>query len=205
MNDTIGIDLSLRSTGIVHLVDQKITNYTIIDLDSSIKDEELFVRNANLVADFVEANLPKLIVIEGFSFGASSGEMDKIHANYWVMRIELWKRGITARIPIEVIPVTSWRSPLFDKAERKVLTEAGKLYKANKIPTKGLKGDERKEAMAANKILEMAASIKEATLRKLPEEVRDLFATYLVMSDRHRDQMYDLCDAYFLARHFSTK
>ena len=198
----VGIDLSMRSTGIVELTDGKLTRFDIFDPPPTIKDEALFIKNANSVADFIENSTPDLIVMEGFSFGALSGEKDKIAGNFWAVRVELFKRSLIPTIPVKVIPVTTWRSPLFNKAERDALRDATKQLKADKVPTKGLKGEERKAAMLANKTLEQAASIKEATLRKLPEDVRGLFQQYLLMTDRSKEQVYDLTDAYFIARHF---
>lgn len=200
MNDIIGIDLSLRSTGIVHVVDKTIVRFSIFDPNPSIKDEELFVKNSTEMTDYILERPPKMLVIEGFSFGASSGEKDKIHANFWMLRTELWKRK--ANIPIKVIPVNTWRSPLFTKEERKGLLEATKQCKAEKVPIKGLKGDERKLVMERNKILEQRASVKEATVRKLPFDVFKTFDTFITETGRRWEQIYDLTDGYFLASHF---
>ena len=201
MKNVIAVDLSLRSTGITYFRNGKLTKYTIIDFKPPCNDEALFIANSEAIAGFVEECSRTgidILAFERFSFGASSGEKDAIFGNYWAVRIELFRRGISLSFPITDISVNTWRSPLFNKAERTELKEAALRYKAEKVATKGLKGQERKEALAKNKDLATASCIKTATVKKLPDDIRAEFEEFIRKTGRGDTQIFDLTDSYFL-------
>lgn len=201
MKNVIAVDLSLRSTGITYFRNGKLTKYTIIDFKPPCNDETLLIANSEAIADFVEECAKTgidIMAFERFSFGASSGEKDLIYSNYWMTRVELFRRGLSLSFPITDISVNTWRSPLFNKAERTELKEAAARYKNEKIPTKGLKGTARKEALAKNKDLATASCIKTATVKKLPDNIREEFEEFIRKTKRSDTQIFDLTDSFFL-------
>lgn len=200
----IGLDISLRSTGVVVLEDDKIKTFQIFDPEPSIKEEELLIKNAKDISEFihmVSENSTGKIGIEGFSFGAISGSKDMLFANTWMVRCALKQLGILDRFKLSIIPVTSWRSPLFNKEERKSLKDAKDILKKNKVSLRGLKGQDRLNAMETNRHLESNASIKVQTMKKLPLTIQSLFLNYIIETGRKEDQVFDLCDAYNIAKY----
>lgn len=199
------MDISLRSTGIVCVEDGQLLDFMLVDYKPPTNGEELLSLNSKTVERFVAKNKIDLdlIAIERFSFGASSGSMDLLWANAWCMRTRIWESGI--RVPLEEISVMSWRNPLFTKTEADELKAAAKKLKLEKVPIKGLSGEDRKIAMSNNRILEEAACLKRATVGKLPEDVVRRFETYLEEHGAEKTQIFDLADAYFVAMHCFKK
>jgi hypothetical protein len=72
---------------------------------------------------------------------------------------------------IGAIPVNSWRATVLDKADRKYAKE-------NYSPKKDV--------------------LKIATVKKLPDDIFDIFTNYVMMAGMHKKSIYDLADAYFL-------
>lgn len=191
------VDLSLRSTGLAYVVDEKLVGFHLVS-NKSLKDEALIFNNVDLICRWVDSHKtgPSVVRIEGLSFGSKSASIDLIAGQHWLLRVELLKRF--KDITIDVIPVTSWRSPLFDKDERKRIQDAKKALATSKKNTKGLKGIDRQVAMVENKELEIAACIKEATWMKLDDEIQDKVLEYLHINDLPREAKYDITDAIML-------
>jgi hypothetical protein len=193
----IGIDLSLRSTGLCFKCDLLNTvDFKLIQIPDTIKDEELLTKLSDEIFNYIlsktfTVGILSYVNIEGLSLRSVSGSADIICGNFWNVRRRIWK-SITKNV--NIIPVKSWREPLFNKEERKSLKEAVQYYNANKKSIKGLKGEERKATIAFNQELELLASIKEKTFQKLPEDVRQQ-----ILNITTGDGKYDLCDAYFIA------
>lgn len=201
MKNVVAMDLSLRSSGLTYFRNGKLTKYDIVDFKPPLNHEALLIANSEAIADFVEKCFPTgidVLAIERFSFGASSGEKDMLYSGYWAVRMELYRRGLSLSFPITDISVNTWRSPLFCKAERDELKLASAKLNAEKTPLKGLKGQARKDAKAKNDAMMEAASIKAATVRKLPDETRVEFEEFLRTTGRAPSQIYDLTDSYFL-------
>lgn len=201
MKNVVAMDLSLRSSGLTYFRNGKLTKYDIVDFKPPLNHEALLIANSEAIADFVEKCFPTgidVLAIERFSFGACSGEKDMLYSGYWAVRMELFRRGLSLSFPITDISVNTWRSPLFNKAERTELKEAAARYKNEKIPTKGLKGTARKEALAKNKDLATASCIKTATVKKLPDDIREEFDEFIRKTKRSDTQIFDLTDSFFL-------
>lgn len=180
----IGIDASLRSTAIVNINENKnLIDFKLIkSKPNEIKtnknkpypvfnDEDLIIYNSKEVVSFVkkciDKNIINGIVIEGLSFAGLSGSKDIIQGSFWNILVELKK--VFPDIPRGRIPVSSWRSPLTTKEERK-------LYK-EKYGKKG---------------------IKELIVGKLPKEIKTKFEKYIKENKYEKDGIYDLADAYFI-------
>lgn len=183
----LGIDLSLRSAGLCFN-----NEFKLIQI-AKLNDEELLIEIANQICSFIHNCKPVEINIEGLSFNSISGSKDIIAGNFWYLRCRIHTEFPT--IPINIIPVTQWRNPLFTKEERKMLKENTTFFNKNKISLTGLKGEERKEAQLKNKELEMNASIKYNTYLKLPDDIKDIINN--ITQDAGR---WDLTDAYWISR-----
>ena len=57
---------------------------------------------------------------------------------------------------------------------------------------------ERKEAIAFNHELEIAADIKIHTFAKLPNDVKEKFYKYISENKMNYDSIYDLTDSFFI-------
>lgn len=200
----IAIDLSLRSTGISVFKSDTLIDFTICS-NHTLKDEELITYNCNYICDYIQKQClkPSLIRIEGLSFGSISGSKDMIAGQFWVLRCEL-KKMFPGTV-IEIISVKSWRCPLFTKEENKELSEAKKIFKAEKKEIKGLKGVERNEARAINVQLELNASIKERTWEKLDIETQNKIVEFLKLNNYDFNSRYDICDSIFLGKYIHVE
>jgi hypothetical protein len=201
MNE-FSVDLSMRSSGCSYFYNGELLDFTLVS-NSELKDEQLLISNVSNLINWIEkvqgcTAQPDRIRIEGLSFGSQSGSKDVIAGQFWMLRCELVKKWPCTKI--EIVPVTSWRSPLFNKAERKELTDAKKLYTASKKSLKGLKGLDRKAVMCRNKELELACSIKEATWNKLDPKTQKDVLDYITKNNFEFDARYDICDSIWLGK-----
>ena len=177
----------MRSAGLCYN-----NNFELIQIPN-LNDEDLLIEIANKIIYNIWKWSPSEINLEGLSFNSISSSKDIIAGNFWYLRCSIKKEF--PNIPVNIIPVKTWREPLFNKEERKQLKENTKYYKENKINAKGLKGDERKEALMYNKGLELNASIKYHTFQKLPQDIQDIINNITKEEGR-----WDLADAYFISR-----
>jgi len=191
----IGIDLSLRSTGICYNDNNETFKFALVCPDAKkYNDEPLVAYMTQEIINFIEdcPRIPDAIHLEGLSFGSISGSKDILAGNFWHLRVALWNAYMAA----DIIPVTSWRSPLFNKEERKLLKENVAAVKKIKEQAKGKSLAERKEIAAANALTILGADVKYCTYMKLPEDVKQIIECVTIDKSR-----FDLCDAYFLSCH----
>ena len=204
MFNFLSIDLSMRSSGISFFKDGILEDFSIV---SNVENnEELIINNIDAIITFINKQtcLCTSVVIEGLSFGSKSGSIDIISGQHWYLRCELIKAF--PNIEITVIPVTSWRSPLFTKADRVLIKIAKDTLKKEKLPCTSLKGEPRKEIMAYNKQLELNANIKEWTWKKLEPELQKRIIDYISNNpyNNNVDGKYDITDSIFLGRFYAN-
>jgi hypothetical protein len=184
----LGIDLSLRSTGLCCGNEFKLIK--IKDLDN----EDLVIEISKQICYFINEHNPKQINLEGLSFDSVSRAKDIIAGTFWYLRCMLKQQF--PDIPLNIFPVTGWRNKLFTKEERKLLKEDRQIFNKIKLSLKGLKGEERILAGIKNiKELELNSSIKYLTYLKLPINIKCIIDE--IVQD---DGKFDLCDAYFISR-----
>lgn len=188
MNDIMGIDLSLRSTGISFN-----EQFELIQIEK-LNDEKLINEITQQICQIIKKYNPSIINLEGLSFNSISGSKDIISGLFWNLRCRIHIEF--PNILINIIPVTEWRSPLFSKEDNKALREGKKLLKSNKKSLKGLKGQERKEVQEFNHNLELKANIKQYTFDKLPEHIKQK-----IINITDGKGCYDLSDAYFISQY----
>lgn len=192
----IGIDLSLRSTGLCWNDGHGNVEFKLIN--NKQDDEELLYKNTEAILDFLKGKTVTEINIEGLSFGSLSGSKDILAGNFWHLRVKLWEKY--SHIPINIIPVLTWRSPLFNKEERKAMKEAEKQSKAMKKTLKGLKGNERKKKIEElGGSPDLACDIKYQTFLKLPKDIQEK-----IIKITDKNGKYDLTDSYFICNHSNT-
>lgn len=195
-NITVAIDLSLRSTGLIAIKGDRILEYIIIKSDAKkLNKEELLIYNVEQIMNFIDKYQPDVIGLEGLSFGSISASKDIIAGNFWHLRTAIFKAGYQ----IEIVPVLTWRSPLFNKEERKKLSDDKKKLKELKAKWKKITDKSvKKQALIDNSKLILETDIKWLTYEKLPVNIREEFDEIGFSKGGA-----DLCDAYFIARHLS--
>lgn len=196
-----GIDLSMRSTGICITSNDKLSYYEVIKTSAKeLNDEQLLIHISNTIISILKDNgftSKDCINLEGLALGALSGEKDKIYGNFWNLRCELARCFPNTKL--NIIPVTSWRNPLFSKEERKELKQSLQELKLLKKQTKELPKERRKENKEKIEQLEKKSSIKYQTFLKLSPDISDKFADYIKVANLPSDSIYDLTDAWFLS------
>jgi len=195
MDKILGIDLSLRSTGL--FIDGK---YKLIQADpKKINEEALLVYNAKSILDFIKETKPDYVNLEGLSLGSVSSSMDIICGNFWYLRTEIFKAY--PDLKINVIPVKTWRCPLFSKADNKLFLENSKKLKALKKELEYEKMDYqgKRDFASDNAELILDSNVKYLTFLKLPIEWQEEF--HLISFTKG---CFDLVDAYFLSKHGLT-
>ena len=197
--NVIGIDLSLRSSCIVYLSDNEF-EYRLITSDSKkLNDEELLIYNSNEILKFINRFEPDYIALEGLSFGSISSSKDIIAGNFWHLRTQLFKNW-SGKSKIEIVPVLSWRSPLFNKEERASLKENTKKMNTLKKSMVGKTREEKKALAVLNSELVLKTNIKYLTWEKLPEQLKTEFDKVGFTKGG-----FDCTDAYFIAKHVKDK
>lgn len=187
----IGIDLSLRSTGVC-VIDNGDPHFHLIKTSDKLKDETLLRHIWNEIYSIVRQYNKPVIKIEGLSYDSISNSKDIIAGNFWFVKTHLH----ILNHKVQVIPVSEWRNPLFTKEERKLLTENKKLFKQYESECKGISRAEKKLLNQQNQELLNNADIKYLTFYKLPDNVKLQIES--IASDKSK---YDLSDAYFIASH----
>lgn len=196
---TIGIDLSLRSTGIVAYNGGDgpfDCQFALLKTDVKKHNDEVLLRyNTAQILEWLHGQCINQIAIEGLSYNGKSASKDLIAANYWYLRMEL--KRVYPDAPLHILPVTLWRSPLFSKAENKELTANKKLLKQYKADLKKIKDKgQKKEFVAAHVDLVLNSNIKYLTFNKLPEGLQKHFGTY-----GFANGTFDLSDAWHIAKY----
>jgi len=171
----LSLDISLRCTGITLLdLNGNLIDFTII-ANEEIKNEQLLDKNQKDISEFVNkySNVISKIAIEGLSFQSASKVRDLIDANFWGIRLLLWKKF--KNIPIDIVPVTQWRKlviPIERSRELKKLIKWGIVKKVNWQ--------------------------KIECVCKLPKKVKLRFEEYL---GKKKNGLFDLTDSYFLGQY----
>jgi hypothetical protein len=197
----VGIDLSLNSTGLVSLSTKStLLGYALINPDvKKLTNEERLDYNAREVLKFIETYSPDVVGIEDLSYNSISSSKDEIAANFWRVRCEI--RRNYPSIDLRIVPVLSWRSPLFNKTERDKLKADTKILKELKTELKGIKDKVLKaEKVLENQDLIQVTNIKYLTFKKLPEDVQFLFEPI-----GFNKGAFDLSDAYHITDYLRNK
>jgi hypothetical protein len=192
MDKILGIDLSLRSTGL--FIDGK---YKLIQADpKKINEEALLVYNAKSILDFIKETKPDYVNLEGLSLGSVSSSMDIICGNFWYLRTEIFKAY--PFLPVNIIPVKTWRCPLFSKADNKIFMENGKKLKALKkeLEYEKMNYQGKRDFAKENSQLILDSNVKYLTFLKLPIEWQDEFHQVSFTNG-----CFDLVDAYWISKH----
>jgi hypothetical protein len=202
--NAIGIDLSLRSTGLCFSTEDSVTFSLVQPSIKDFNDEALCIFNANAIISFVnhiDKNRKKFgvdsvdrINLEGLSFGSLTGSKDILAGNFWYVRCMLHQQF--PEIPVKIVPVLSWRSPMFNKEERKWMKDCTAKTKSLKSQTKGMKKKEKDDFLFSFKDVIEGADIKIQTFNKLPEVVQTEINRITTSKDK-----FDLADAYCLSRY----
>ena len=115
--DIIGIDLSLRSSGIIRMSqNKKLLDYEIVR-SATLKEERLLLHNTKKIMEFIKRDKTYCVALEGLSFGGKSAMKHVIDGNYWMVRCAI--RKYNKKIFIGSIPVLTWRNDMLSKLERK--------------------------------------------------------------------------------------
>jgi hypothetical protein len=165
------MDMSMRSSGLIAMTPRdEIIGLDIIktSLDEYPDHEDTIIQVIDVTMDFIAEVSADAFVIEGLSHGAKSAHKDVIAGIFWGIRVAIWRKF---KIPIGVVPVTSWRSKVLNKEDRKYAKE-------NYSPK--------------------ADAIKIATVNKLPKDIHKYFINYIEGMHLPKKSVYDLADAYFL-------
>jgi hypothetical protein len=171
----VSMDMSMRSSGLVALTpDDAIEDFTVFKTtkEDFPDDEDLIIHVRTETLNFIKSVNADNFVIEGLSYAGKSSRKDVIAGLFWGIRTEI--RTKCPDILIGVVPVTSWRSKVLDKDDRK-------FAKENFTPAK--------------------EAIKIATVSKLPPEINQFFLDYINRKGYDLKTMYDLADAYFLGKY----
>lgn len=186
---TLGIDLSLNSTGIFcEGIHELIT-------PTKTSSEQRLIDISNSICSFVEQHNPDVIGLEGLSYNSISASKDELAANFWMLRCELHKQF--PNIPVKIIQVTEWRDPLFTKVERKQWTADKKQVKELKIQLKLISDKkEKSKILLENEQLILNSNIKYLTWCKLPLEYQTKFKEY-----GFNNGCFDLVDAFYISEH----
>ena len=195
MDRVLGIDLSLRSTGL--FIDDQ---YKLIQTDpKKVNDEALLIYNANAILDFIKETKPDYINLEGLSLGSISSSMDIICGNFWYLRTEIFK--VYPNLKVNIIPVKSWRCPLFSIADNKIFLENNKKMKALKKELAYEKMDYKgkRDFAIEHAELILLSNVKYLTFLKLPFEWQEEFHKISFTKG-----CFDLTDSFFLSKHGLT-
>lgn len=194
----LGIDLSLRSTGLVSIDKFDIVTYKLITSDSkNLNDEELLNYNANEIIKYIKEHKIASIGLEGLSFGSISASKDIIAGNFWYLKTRI--KLECPEVEVIIVPVLSWRSKLFNKEERKTLKENSASVKLLKKELKSLSKEDKKKKAIENEQLILNSDIKYVTWLKLPEPYKSQFENI-----GFKKGCYDLTDAFWICNHIKN-
>jgi hypothetical protein len=190
MGNTLGLDMSMRSTGIVVLSPDD--DLLWFDVYKTRKDEvpkkhkwelgiwfedpeDHIIGISESVVNWIDDWSVDKFVIEGLTFSRKSAHKDFIAGIYWGIRSHI--RRESPHVLIGSIVVNSWRS--------KVLTpDEAKWAKENLSPK--------------------TEALKIAVVDKLPEHIMRKFKLWIKQMNHDPKTIYDLADAYFLTKFRNT-
>lgn len=191
MKKTLGIDLSLRSTGLV--LNYKPLSYKLIQSDSKkINREQLLMYNWNHVYSYICEHRPDYINLEALSYDSISQSKDIIDGNHWFIRTNIVH--CFPDIQLNLVEVAKWRNILFSSEERKTLKENKKKLKEVTTTIKTLSSVDKKLLAIENEDLILNSNIKYLTWLKLPDDIKTEFRKI-----GFNKGTFDLTDAYFIS------
>jgi hypothetical protein len=173
--------------------------YKLVQADpKKVNEEALLIYNATAILEFIKETKPDYINLEGLSLGSVSSSMDIICGNFWYLRTEIFKAY--PYLKINVVPVKTWRCPLFSKADNKLFLENGKKLKALKKELEYEKMDyngKRNFAKDYSQLI-LDSNVKYLTFLKLPIEWQEEFHKISFTNGA-----FDLTDSFFISNHFA--
>lgn len=191
----IGIDLALRKIGLFAINGAQ-KNFEIISSDpKTVKDEDLLIHNGEKLFEFLfkYKEYKVNVVLEGLSFNSSSSDHDLISANHWQLRV-LLKRF--ENFTVHIIPPKSWQKSIVTKEWLATFAADYPVVRAKK----GMKLTKEQKAANSKSKAALRKLSKEHILGSVPKAERDAFSKYVVANKLPKDAIYDLADAYCLAK-----
>lgn len=202
----VGIDLALRNIGMVALDnDGEFLDCGLISSDpKKYNNEELLLHNIDMVDTFVNTFFDKdrskrfkdsfkAVGLEGLSFNSKSASIDLIAANHWQVRVYLRHE----ELPLSVIPPKSWMKSILTKD---VLSAWAKDYPVTRAK-RGMKLTKTEQQDNAKSKAQVRKLGKQLILDSVPDAVRTQLQEYVTDRKLHKDCIYDLSDAYHIARY----
>lgn len=190
----IGMDLSLRKTGITCISEDGIS-FKMIYTSNKIKQEDLLIHNVNEVMSYLNQykDGTLLINIEGLSHNSISRSIDIISAYHWMVRCAI-KSTLTATVCI--VEPLSWQSKLITKDVRANIDNLfplTRLSKASSDYVSAKKTNDKNKAMR-KKFLKnhYLKCVEDKIMNKIENYVTDNKLPYLCT--------FDLCDSYHIAK-----
>ena len=174
----MGIDLALRNSACVSLDNNgKFLDCIVLTSIASKYDaEDLLIYNYSTIFNFIN-DKQSIVMIEGLAFNSTSLAKDIIAGNFWNIRLGLYKE----EIEYHIVAPASWRAKVFPSEVKERLK------------------NDRKEANVAG--IAGSKLIKEAALSIVPDNIKKEFKKYLTDNKLNVKFMYDLADAYCIAKH----
>ena len=202
INRIVGIDLSLRKTGIVCLNNGgDLIGFRLNICPIEYKNEDILIYNQNNIIYFlndygITNNSKNIVAIEGLSFNSPSSVADLISANWWILRSNL--KSKYPNINTSVVTSSSWKSKIFTSEEIQSINKEFPIIRAKR----GIKltADEKKinNKTKAN----MKIKVKNLITSKVPANIKAEFDNYIKDNKYPKDSIFDLCDAYHIAQYF---
>lgn len=195
----IGLDVSLRSSGLTFFdTDTNQFEYKLIQPSPKVyNDEDLLIYITDEILSFITIYKPSHIGLEGLSYNSLSSNKDLIDGLHWMLRCEIIKQF--PYIKLDVVPVLTWRSKIFNKEERKLIKEISDKVKLLKIELKSLSKEDKKILALENENLIRSNDIKFQTWLKLPEPYKSMFEDI-----GFKKGCFDLSDSFFINQYVSN-
>lgn len=190
----IGMDISMRCSGIVCISEHLIEYYTIKTNSKTLNNEELLIHIWNEICKIITRFEPDIINLEALSLNSISREKDIIDGLHWYIRTNL--KLYFPSIRLNIVEVKSWREELFTKEERKQLKEFKTKLKEVQQQIKNCASKIDKQLLLMdNEDVILNSNIKYLTWLKLPEPLKSEFKKL-----GFNGGCFDLTDAYFIAK-----
>lgn len=202
INRIVGIDLSLRKTGIVCLNGKgNLIGFNLNICPVEYKNEDILIYNQSNIVQFLDNygisnDAKNIIAVEGLSFNSPSSAADLISANWWILKFNLKTKY--SNIDTKIITSSSWKSKVFTTEEVQSINKEFPIIRAKK----GIKltSDEKKENNKTK--AKMKVKVKNLIVSKIPTNIRTDFDNYIKENKYPKDSLFDLSDAYWIARYF---
>jgi len=137
--------------------------------------------------------------MEGLAFGSPSSVIDLIAANHWMVRCSI--KNSFPKINWTIIPPKSWQKSIITKDILAILAKDYPVTRAKR----GMKLTKEEKQTNTKSKAEIRKKTKEIIKNSVPKEITKEFELYIEKNKLHKDSIYDLCDAYFLAKYIQGK